>query len=159
MDADEILFSPGRRLPMLWSLCAGGYAFGCAAALVSFLGNPVETVATALTLPADGSAVFVAAPAAAFGAVGWWVLVERRRTHSYLAGGAVGLVTALLTVAFWTVWAAAVWGPRLVPVAGLLVGAALAVSLPVGVVAGVPLMIVRRRVGASTAPTATGDRR
>jgi hypothetical protein len=156
VDSDRTLPRPGRRSSTAWSLCAGGYAFGCAAALVSFLGAPVETVATALTLPSD-SAVLVAAPATPFGAVVWWALVERRRAHSYLAGGAAGLVTALLTVALWTVWAATVWGPRLVWVAGILVGAALAVSLPVGAAAGVPLMIVRRRVGSSVPTTTTGD--
>lgn len=153
MDSDRTSSPSARRSSTVWSLCAAGYAFGCAAALVSVLGTPVETVATALTLPSD-STVLVAAPATPFGAVVWWALVERRRAHSYLAGGAAGLVTALLTVAFWSVWAATVWGPRLVWVTGLLVGAALAVSLPVGAVAGVPLMIARRRVG-SSAPTTT----
>jgi hypothetical protein len=157
MDSDGVSSPPACRSPTVWSLSAGGYAFGCAAALVSFLGTPVETVATALTLPSDAPTVLVAVPAAAFGAVVWWALVEQRRAHSYLAGGAAGLVTALLTVVFWTVWAATVWGPRLVWVTGVLVGAALAVSLPVGFLAGVPLMVVRRRVGSSATTTATDD--
>jgi hypothetical protein len=144
---DASLPTPLRSAATTWSLVAGAYALACALLLVARFGVPAGTIGTALALPTDWPTLLLTAPAPVAGAFAWWLAVERRADYGYLLGGAVGLTTALLTVAAWTLWAVAVWGPPVLAAAALLVAAVLLVTLPVGFVAGLPLMYARRRLG------------
>ncbi|WP_299233938.1 hypothetical protein [Natronomonas sp.] len=131
----------------IWSLSAGLYAFACATAIALVLSDVLSLAAAALGLPRTLWAVAVAAPAFAIGAVVWWRAVERRGSYTYLGGGAFGLLTALLTAAAWTVQFVRVWGLKAaeVPMIRVLVGFVVGLTAVAGVVAGLPLMYVRRR--------------
>jgi hypothetical protein len=130
--------------PVKWSVIASGYLLLCAVGLLLVLSQVTTLVAEILGVPA-GSPLGLAAPAPVVGAVAWWTGVERGGRLTYLSGGAVGLVTALLTVVFWLLWGVAVWGIEGVLAGWPLVFAVLAPSLPVGAIAGLPLMYARRR--------------
>lgn len=137
---------------MAWSLSAGVYAFVCATAMVALLLSPVSRALG--PGPAGYRAVSMAAPVAVVGAVVWWAVVERRGGRAYPLGAASGLATAFLTVLFWVLAYAAVWGAGsvsrtvdVVSLAGSLIAFVLAVTLPAGVVAGVALLYARRRLG------------
>ncbi|MBV0903264.1 hypothetical protein [Haloarcula salina] len=134
--------------PIAWSLLAGAYAFVCSSLVLLRLGAVAGTLLTVLGLPEPYAGVLVPASAGVVGAVGWWALVERRAAQSYLLGALFGLTTAVVTVSLWTLAVAVVWGPRTVLLAGVVViGFALAVTAPLGAVAGLPLMYARRRFG------------
>lgn len=133
---------------MRWSVYAGLYMFVCAA-LVALLLAPVLTLlADVIGLSAEYAVVAFASPALVVGAGVWLVLVERRNSHTYPAGCAFGFLTALLTGVIWTVRFTSVWGVEMLtagPVA-VLVLFVLAVASVAGLVTGLPLMYVRRRL-------------
>lgn len=135
-----------------WSMYAGAYAFLCGALLLLPLGFVANALVMILPLPNVATAVVVPGSSALVGAAVWWVVVERREAYTYLFGGLVGLVTVLATVLFWMVVIAVVWGLWSLQIAGtgLVILFVLAVATPVGVVAGMPIMYARRRLG--TAP-------
>lgn len=131
--------------PTKWSVIAGGYLLLCAAGLLLVLSQVTALVAELLGLP-TGSPLGLAAPAPIVGAVAWWAGVERSDAFTYRYGGVVGLVTALLTVLFWLLWGVTVWGIDGVLAGWPLIVAVLVPTLPVGVIAGLPLMYARRRL-------------
>lgn len=131
--------------PVKWSVIAGGYLLLCAAGLLLVLSQVTALVAELLGLPA-GSPLGLAAPAPIVGAVVWWAGVERRDAFTYRSGGVVGLVTGLLTVVFWLLWGVTVWGIDGILAGWPLVVAVLVPTLPVGIIAGLPLMYARRRL-------------
>lgn len=137
------MLPPSRK----WSLYVGIYTFVCASVLVLALSRVATLVADLLVLPTD-SALLLAGPVPVLGAVGWWTIVERPGTCTYLRGGTVGLVTGLLTVLFWVLRAAVVWGPEGVLAGWPLVFAVLVPTVPAALVTGVSAMYARRRLDA-----------
>jgi hypothetical protein len=149
--------SPARDAATVWwSAYAGGYAFLLAALTLFPLAPVARVVEVLLWLPGGFGVVTLAVPTAVLGAVAWWALVERRERYGYLVGGSVGAVAALGTDAFWLLVAAVTWGPAAVVAAGVIVAFVVAVTVPVGFAAALPLTYVRRR--ASDDPVAgAGD--
>lgn len=142
----------GRPRPMSgvsssgkWSLYAGVYTFVWSVGLLMVLSPVTRTLGTLLQFPAGYAGFIVASPATCIGAIVWWGLVERRETYAYRYGGLFGLVTALLTVLFWLLVLTAIFG-SLVVMGLTVVGFVLAVTLPVGSVAGILLLSARRQV-------------
>lgn len=125
---------------------AGVYEFFCATVLLLLLSPISNLLVEILSLPADFSALVLAGPVAFIGAVVWWAVVERRNGRTYLLGGAVGALTALLTVVFWVLVFVKVWGTSLVLSGWMLVSFVLGISVLVASVTGVPMMYARRRL-------------
>lgn len=147
--------APSRSPSVTWSLLAGAYTFLCSSLVLGPLGAVSDTLLTVLGLPETYAAVLVPASSAAVGAVCWWALVERRAAYAYPFGALFGLVTAVVTVLGWTVAVAVVWGPRTVLLAGgVVIGFVLALTAPIGAVAGLPLLYARRRFGGLTSSRA-----
>lgn len=137
-----------RLLPSVkWSLYVGIYTLLCAAVLLLVISQVATLVAELLVLPSD-SALWLAGPVPVIGAVVWWGIVERRDKYTYPRGGAVGLVTALLTVLFWIIRAAFVWGPKGVLAGWPLVFAVLVPTVLAALIAELPVMYARRRLDA-----------
>lgn len=136
--------SPSKK----WSLYAGVYAFLCSIVPLLVLSPISNTLVTVLPLPIGSSGFVLAAPVPFVGAVVWWAVVERREAYAYLFGGLAGLLTALATVLLWTLVLAVVWGPAVLRARGVLVviSFALAVSLAMAFVSGLPLLYARRRL-------------
>jgi hypothetical protein len=130
----------------VWSASAGLYAFLWAAALLVFLDPVTGTLAKLVGLPTGYAPVAMAVPAAAAGAVAWWALAERRRRYRYGIGALFGVSVAGLTVLFWVLAFAVVWGPRLVLSGWFLVALVFGVTSLAGSLAGMPLMYARRRL-------------
>lgn len=131
--------------PVRWTLYAGVYAFLCGLLLLVPLGVVAETLLKVLTLPVAFTVILVPTSGAIIAAGVWWVVVERQETYTYLRGGAFGLLTALGTVLLWTLLVAIVYGPSAPLAAGVVIGFVIAVTAPIGVVAGLPLLYARRR--------------
>jgi hypothetical protein len=95
--------------------------------------------------------VVLAGPAAPIGAGVWWIAVERRGAYSYLAATLFGLTATLLTGLLWTGRFIQVWSLELAAVrmTGLLILVVLGFTAVSGVLAAVPFMYLRRRVGLS----------
>lgn len=127
---------------------AGLYLFGCGVALAVLLNDMLTLLGDVMGLPAPYSLAIFAIPALVFGALSWWLVVERRAAYAYRFGAVVGLLTALLTGAVWTALFVAVWGVEMVtvPMVAVLVGFVLGFAVVAGVLSGLPLMYVRRRV-------------
>jgi len=143
------MFSTSTR----WSLLAGVYAFLCSVVLLVVLSPVSDSLVKLLGLPEGYSAVLLAAPVLVVGAVVWWAVVEWREAYTYPLGAVYGLATALATATVWVLVFAAVWGVSLVLAGGILVVFVVAVTVPAGLVVGVPLMAARRLTGgASTGP-------
>lgn len=147
MDPERPRSSPRIAPRTRWSLYAGLYAFLCGGLLLLPLGFVAHTLVKVLGLPTSFTSVLVPGTGAVVGAVVWWVVVERRDAYTYLAGGAVGVLTALFTALLWALVIAVVWGPEFLLLAGtlLVIAFVLAVSAPLAFVAGIPLMYARRR--------------
>lgn len=146
---NTVLHPPSRVSPSItWSIYAGLYAFGCGAAMAFLLSDVLILLGDALGLPAAYSLFILAGPSLVIGAIVWWTLVERRDSYTYIAGGAFGLSTALLTGLLWIVRFAGGWGLEMLLAIRILVGFVLGVSVAVGVLAGLPLMYARRRLDA-----------
>ena len=124
---------------------AGAYLFVCATLTAFLLSDVLVLLGDALGLPAGYAMFVLASPALAVGAVGWWALVERRGSYTYLVGAAVGLLTALLTGLVWIVRFVSSWGVEFLLTVGVLVGVVLGWAVAAGVLAGLPLMYARRR--------------
>lgn len=129
-----------------WSLYAGGSAFLCGALLFLVLSPVATTLVKVLTLPTDHAAVLVPGSAAVAGAGVWWTVIERRHAYRYPDGAMAGLVTALVTVGFWLLLPALVYGPVAVLAGGIVILFVLVVTLPVAPIWGVSLVYARRRV-------------
>lgn len=146
MDAAGPLPSSRVAPSVKWTLCVGVYALLCAAGLLLLISQVGTLVAEMLELPSD-SALWLAGPVPVIGAVVWWGVIERGSRYTYLFGGAVGLITGLLTLLFWVIIAAFVWGPKGVLAGWPLVVAVTLPTVPTAVIAGLPAMYARRRFG------------
>lgn len=129
-----------------WSVYAGIYAFLCGALLLLPLGVVADALVEILRVPTGFAGVLVPGSGAIVGAVVWWGVVERRDAYTYLAGGLVGLLTALCTVLFWSLLVVHVFGRWAIVSAGIVVGFVLLWTTPVAVIAGLPLMYARLRL-------------
>lgn len=127
-----------------WSLLAGLVAFLSSVLALWVLSPLARTFVKLLTLPTGYSTLLLASPVPVIGAVLWWTMVERPERFGYVHGGAYGALVAVLTVTFWVLAFVVVWELALVLVAGVLVGFALVVTVPVGGVGGLVLMYARR---------------
>jgi len=140
--------------PRVWALLAGGYAFACGAFVAALLSDVLRLFVDVVGLPSGFPVPLLAAPALVVGPLCWWRLVERRRTFSYRSGATFGLFTALCTGVVWTGWFVTVWGVELLaagPVL-LIVGLTLGFAAVAGLLVGVPLAYVRRRLGGERDP-------
>lgn len=129
-----------------WSVYAGIYVFVCGAAMVIPLGVVATTLVKILGLPTAFTVVLVPGSAAVIGTIVWWTVTERRNAYSYANGVIFGLVTSVVTVLFWGLVVAIVWGLQAVRISAIVIGFVLVVASPVGSIAGLPLMHVRRRL-------------
>lgn len=132
-----------------WSMYAGLYTFGCATATAYLLSDLLGILAEVIGLPTTYAMVILASPALVVGTGAWWAVVERRDAYTYRFGGLFGLVTALLTGLLWTVRFVSIWGFEMMvlPMVSVLVAFVLGVAVVAGVLAGLPVMYVRRRLG------------
>lgn len=144
MGAAGPLPASGVAPSVKWSSYAGVYALLCAAVLLLLMSQVATLVADVLALPSD-SALWLAGPVPVIGAVVWWAVVEKGSRYTYPFGGAAGLLTGLLTVLFWVVRAAFVWGPNGVLAGWPLVFAVIVPTVPAALLAGLPVMYARRR--------------
>ena len=121
-----------------WSIYAGSAAFIAGAVAVGSLGAIARTLSTVLGLPTGSAAVLLPGPGAVVGGVVWWAVVERRGAVDYLSGGAAGVLTVLLTVGFWTLLVALVYGSGVIFVGEtlLVIAIAVGVTTPIGAVMG-----------------------
>jgi hypothetical protein len=130
----------------IWSLVAGVYAFLCGAVLLLLLSPVNNFLGELLGFSGAYSTFLLAGPALVFGAVVWSSAVERRSAYTYPFGALFGAATALLTMLFWLLVFALVWGVPLVRTGGVLIAFVLAVVVPAGLVSGVPMMYARQRL-------------
>lgn len=131
-----------------WSLYAGLYLVGCGVVLAVLLNDMLTLLGDVIGLPTPYSSVIFPSPALLFGALSWWLVVERRAAYAYRFGAVVGLLTALLTGVVWTARFVVVWGVEMltVPMVAVLVGFVLGFAVLAGVLSGPPLMYARRRL-------------
>jgi hypothetical protein len=156
---DSLSAESGLTNPQRWALIAGVYAFGCATLTAFALSDALGLFAEVIGLPAALSMPLLATPALVAGAALWWALVERRGTLTYPRGAAFGLLTALVSGAFWTARFALVWGPEMLtagPVP-LLIGFVLGMVAVAGVLVGLPITFARRRSRDRAAAAATAN--
>lgn len=146
MDAAGLRSSTALPPSAKWATFAGLYASLWATVVVLGFGNVAETIGTVLALPTAYSALSLAVPVPVIGAVVWWAVVERRRSYTYLRGGAVGALTALLTVAFWVLRLAIVYGAAAIRAGSVVVVPVLVVTVLAGFLGGLPLAYVRHTV-------------
>lgn len=132
-----------------WSVAAGFYAFVWGVVVSSMLSDVTGLFSEVVGLQVPYWMVVLASPALLVGAGVWWTLVERRGSYGYGFGALFGLVTALVVGLLWTVRFVDVWGVEMLVVTMVAALAALVVGLAAvaGVVVGLPLMYVRRRIG------------
>lgn len=137
-----------RRDRVRWSVYAGLYLFVCGTAVAFLFADILVLLASVIGLPERYALGVLASPAFVVGAVVWWGFVEQPRAYSYLIGGAVGLVTALITGLVWTVRFVTVWGFEMLAVDAvfLLVGFVLGMVVIAGGITGLPLMYARRHL-------------
>ncbi|MFB6152743.1 MAG: hypothetical protein ABEJ27_00680 [Halodesulfurarchaeum sp.] len=117
--------------------------------VVAFLlSDMLGLLADVIGLPTGYWMIVFASPAFAFGAVSWWIVIERRESYTYFLGGAFGLLTALLTGLLWTAQFIRVWGVEMtrIPIIGFLIVFVLVVATIAGVLTALPLMYARRRL-------------
>ncbi|ESS09641.1 MAG: hypothetical protein A07HN63_00446 [uncultured archaeon A07HN63] len=134
-----------------WSVFAGVYLFLCGTAVAVLLSDLLGLLADVIGLSVEHWMVVLAGPAAPIGAGVWWIAVERRGAYSYLAATLFGLTATLLTGLLWTGRFIQVWSLELAAVrmTGLLILVVLGFTAVSGVLAAVPFMYLRRRVGLS----------
>lgn len=147
------LFAGDEYASERWSLCAGLYMFGCATAVALLFFSMFALAAEVIGFRTGYWAVIIASPAFVIGAVVWLGLVERRRSYSYVLGGAFGFITALATGLLWTTQFIRVWSLKMmaVPMVAVLIALVLGISGVAGVLTALPLMYVRRRVNTEPA--------
>jgi len=131
-----------------WSVYAGSTLFLAGAVAVALLGAIAKTLLTVLGIPTAYALVLLPAPSAVLGGVVWWAVVERRQAVDYLSGGAVGVLTVLLTVGIWTLLVALVYGHGVILIGEtlLVIGIATGVTTSVGASALLPVIYARRRI-------------
>lgn len=122
--------------------------FAMATATALLLSDVLALLADVIGLPPAYAMAIFASPALVIGAGLWWGAVERRGSYSYLIGGLVGSVTALLTGLLWTVRFVGVWGREMLAaeIVSLLVLFVLGSVVVAGAIIGLPLMYARRRL-------------
>lgn len=120
------------------------FVFGIVTAVL--LSDFLVLLADVIGLPSTYAKVIFASPALVFGAVFWWVIVERRASYKYRFGAVFGLVTALLTGMVWTGRFIDFWGVEMVviPIIAFLVFYVLGLAVVAGVLTALPLMYARR---------------
>lgn len=130
-----------------WSITAGGYMFVCGVVTAFLLSDFLVLLADVIGLPATYAMVIFASPTLIFGAIAWWILIERRASYTYIIGALFGLVTALLTGMVWTIRFIDFWGVEMIviPIVALLIVYVLGLAIVAGVLTGLPLMYARRR--------------
>ncbi|ERH01657.1 MAG: hypothetical protein J07HN6_01213 [Halonotius sp. J07HN6] len=143
-----------------WSVFAGVYLFLCGTAVAVLLSDLLGLLADVIGLSVEYWMVVLAGPAVPIGAGVWWIAVERRGAYSYLAATLFGLTATLLTGLLWTGRFIQVWSLELAAVrmTGLLILVVLGFTAVSGVLAAVPFMYLRRRVGGRL-PSGTEDGR
>lgn len=129
-----------------WSTVAGCYAFLCGTVLVASLDPIHHTMAAILGVESGYLALVLASPAAVLGAAAWWTVVERAGPDSHLRGALFGGVTAVATVTAWVLRALSVWGFELVASGWFVIAWMFALTAVAGVVTGLTLVVVRRRL-------------
>lgn len=127
-----------------WSVSAGIYTFLAGVGLLVPLWIVARTLVGILGLRTGFTAFVVPGSGAVIGTVIWWAIIEHRETYTYLRGGAGGLLTALLTVCFWTLLVAIVWDLLAVQSAMVVILFVLVVVSPVAFVAWLPIIYARR---------------
>ncbi|QLG63041.1 hypothetical protein [Halorarum salinum] len=148
--------SPSTR----WSAYAGLYTFVCGTAIAFLLSDVLVPFGAVIGLPTRFPMVTLASPALVVGTAVWWTLVERRDSYTYPYGGVFGSVTALLTGCLWVVGFASVWGVEMLT-AGMvpvLVAFVLGAAATAGLLAGLPLMYARCRLGDRPSRGTSGSR-
>jgi hypothetical protein len=118
-----------------WSVYAGIYTFLAGAGLLMPLGVIAGTLVEILGLPTGFTAVLVPGSGTVIGAVVWWVVIEHRNNYTYLLGGTVGLLTALVTVLWWALVVAILYGLSGVLVAGVVILFVLVIVGPLAFIA------------------------
>jgi hypothetical protein len=141
-----------------WAVFAGVYLFLCGTAVAVLLSDLLGLLADVIGLSVAYWMVLLAGPVGPIGAGVWWLAVERRGAYSYLAATLFGLTATLLTGLLWTGRFIQVWSLELAAVrmTGLLILVVLGFTAVSGVLAAVPFMYLRRRVGGRL-PSGTGD--
>ena len=136
-----------------WAAVAGGYLLLCGLAVVVLLSDLLGLLADVIGVSTEYWMFLLASPAGPIGAAVWWQLVEQRGAYSYLAGILVGLTTSLLTGGLWTGRFLQVWSVELAAsrMNALLITVVLGFAAVAGVIAAVPLMYLRRRIGRGVA--------
>ncbi len=131
-----------------WAIYAGLYLFLCGLATVYLLSDILGLLADVINLPTRYTLVILASPILGIGTGVWWLIVERRDSYSYLYGGLVGLLTALLTGLLWTARFIAIWGMEMItlPMVALIVLYVLGFVVIAGTLTGLPLMYARRKL-------------
>lgn len=115
---------------------------------VLLLSDMLSLLGEVIGLPPQYALVILASPTFLIGAIGWWMIVERRHAYSYFSGVVFGLVTALFTGVFWTVRFVDFWGldMLMVPAVSYIVLFVLGIVMVVGAIVGLPIMYGRQRV-------------
>lgn len=147
---ETALHSESDVLPSVtWSAVAGLYTFGWAVVVSLLLSDVLELLSEVIALPESYWMVVLASPALLVGTGVWWGLVERRASYRYGSGALFGLITALVVGLLWTVRFVTVWGVEMLaaPMVATLAAIVVGFVAVAGVVVGLPLMYVRRRVG------------
>lgn len=130
-----------------WSIYTGLYAFVIGTALSVPLRPVTVALFTVLSLSPGLTRVLVPGSGAGIAAVVWWTVVEWMNWYTYPVAGAVGLLTAVFTVLFWTLLVTIVWGLTAIQAAGAVIGFVLVIVAPIASLAWLPLMYVRLRRG------------
>lgn len=136
-----------------WAAYAGLYMFVCGTVVAYLLSNLLALLADVIGLPVGYAMAAFASPILVIGTAVWWLLVERRTAYTYPIGGLFGLVTASTTGLLWTARFVDVWGVEMatVDVVAYLVAFVVGVAVGGGVLAGLPMMYARRRLGSASA--------
>jgi hypothetical protein len=152
MDSARPRRTVGLAPTVYWSVGAGGYALFCSLLVLA----PLSSVTRVLVqlLPGPELPPLFALPVPVLGAVVRWAVVERRGSDGYLGCALAGALTGLLTVLCWILAFVIVWSAPVVGVGGILIAFVLAVVVPAGAVAALPLTALRRRARQSASASA-----
>ncbi len=132
-----------------WAAYAGLYMFVCGTVVASLLSDLLALLADVIGLPAGYAMAMFASPVLVIGTAVWWLLVERRTAYTYPIGGVFGLITASAAGLLWTARFVDVWGVEMAVIDAVasLIAFVIGVAVVGGVLAGLPMMYARRRLG------------
>lgn len=125
---------------------AGVYAYVCCVLLVQLLRPAADMLAPLVGIQPGYSLLFLGVPAVIIAPFVWWTLVERRGRYIYPVGMTFGLLFVLITLVFWVLVFAGVWGVAVILAGNVVLAFVTVLAVPFGIVAGLPLMYARRRV-------------